>query len=113
MTKELDKIKGELDKITAKRDKAIIDEINDWNLNWDHVWMNYNGEQLSQLLTQRVAYTLDRIGATKEGLHFAIEIDRSLSKKFPFDNTKETNLKRLAIKKEIVEKEIEFWRKID
>ncbi len=102
-----------LDKIVKTRDKAIIDELNDWNLDWDYVWMHHNSEQISQLLTQRVSHVLDRIGATKEGLHFAMEIERSLSKKFPFDNSKETNLKRLAIKKAIVEKEIEFWRKVD
>ncbi len=105
--------RGVLDKITAKRDEAIIEEINDWNLNWDHIWMHYNGEQLAQLLTQRVSHTLDRIGATKEGLHYAIEIERSLNKKYPFDNSKEANLKRLAIKKAIVEKEIEWWKERD
>ncbi len=105
--------RDELDKITAKRDKAIIDEINDWNLNWDYVWMHHNSEQISQILTQRISHVLDRVGATKEGLHFAMEIERSLNKKFPFDNSKESNLKRLAIKKAMVEKEIEFWRKID
>lgn len=103
----------ELDKITAKRDEAIIEQINDWNLNWDHIWMHYNGEQLSQILTQRVSHILDRIGATKEGLHYAVEIERSLNKKYPFDNSKEANLKRLAIKKAIVEKEIEHQKARD
>lgn len=100
----------ELDKITAKRDEAIIKEVNDWNLNWDHIWMHYNGEQLSQVLTQRVSHILDRIGATKDGLHYAVEIERKLNKKYPFDNSKEANLKQLAIKKAIIDKEIE-WQK--
>ena len=103
----------ELDKITTKRDEAIIEQINDWNLNWDHIWMHYNGEQMSQLLTQNVSHILDRIGATKEGLHYAMEIERNLNKKYPFDNSKEANLKRLAIKKAIVEKEIEHQKARD
>ncbi len=102
-----------LDKITAKRDEAIIEEINDWNLNWDHIWMHYNWEQLSQLLTQRVSFVLDRIGATKEGLHYAMQIERSLNKKYPFDNSKEANLKQLAIKKAIIEKEIDHQKARD
>ncbi len=102
-----------LDKITAKRDEAIIEEVNDWNLNWDYCWMHHNWEELSQLLTQRVSHILDRIGATKEGLHYAMEIERSLNKKYPFDNSKEANLKRLAIKKAIIEKEIDHQEERD
>ena len=100
----------ELEKITAKRDEAIIEQINDWNLNWDHIWMHYNWEQLSQVLTQRVSHILDSIGATKDGLHYAVEIERKLNKKYPFDNSKEANLKQLAIRKATLDKEIE-WQK--
>jgi len=100
----------ELDKITAKRDEAIIEQVNDWNLNWDHIWMHYNWEQLAQVLTQRVSHILDNIGATKDGLHYAVEIERKLNKKYPFDNSKEANLKQLAIRKATLDKEIE-WQK--
>jgi len=108
--KELDDVIGV---VTSKRDEIIIKCINDWNFDWDHIWLNHNWEEISQILTERVSHTLDKIGATKEGLHHAMEIDRELSKKYPFDNSKEANLKRLATKKAIVEKEIDFWRKID
>lgn len=103
----------DLDKITAKRDELIIEQINDWNFDWDHIWMHHNWEEISQIITQRVSHVLDRIGATKEGLHYAMEIERKLNKKYPFDNSKKTNLKRLAIKKALVEKEIEHWENVN
>lgn len=103
--------RDKLEKVQGKYDEAIINEVNDWNLNFDYVWMHYNSEQLAQIFTEKVSHVLDHIGATKNGLHHAMEIERKLNKKYPFDNSPEANLKRLAEKKAIVEKEIEFWEK--
>lgn len=103
--------RDKLEKAQDKYDEAVINEINDWNLNFDYVWLHYNTEELAQTLTQKVSHVLDNIGATKNGLHHAMEIESKLNKKHPFDNSPEANLKRLAEKKAIVEKEIEFWEK--
>jgi|FLOH01.1.fsa_nt_gi hypothetical protein len=102
----------DIEQIQKKYDEAVINEINDWNLDWNHVWMHYNKEQMAQVVTQRVSHVLDHIGATKNGLHYAMEIERALNKKYPFDNSAEKNLERLAERKAIVEKEIDFWKNV-
>lgn len=103
---------NKIESMRAKYDEAIIEQVNNWNLDWNHIWMHYNKDQINQIVTQQVSHVLDRIGATKNGLEHAINIDRKLQEKYGWDNSPETNLKRLAEKKQIVEDEIKFWQDV-
>ena len=97
-----------LDTIRDKYDKAIIDEIHNWNFDWDVIFLQYNNEEISQTLTEKVSHVLDRIGATKNGLGHAMDIDKEYTKKHPYDNSPEKNLKLLNQKQAKLNKEIKF-----
>lgn len=105
-----------IEKVRREFDKQVINSIYKRlkdDLRWDQIYFYVDHvSEFAQTITEQISYTLDELGLTINGLSESINIEEILDKKYPFNNSPEKNLERLANIQKRLDKEKRFWIKV-